>query len=167
MKKSQLHGKRVTCKINEIEIADARLSVIKDHVYICQNDVLTPCQIADDEFGYKYCSELANEEDMKIAESLSDFNYWYVTDLKFVETRGRKKKEIKSKITNVNMSSKYLTQKEIDSLFEEVKPLASKKALKENYLELTKDNKEQVILILLEEGYKVWEKEGLLYFEKI
>lgn len=151
MKKSQLHGKRVTCKINEIEITDAKLSVIKNRVYICQNDVATPCHLSDDEFGYKYCSELANEEDMKIAESLSDFNYWYVTDLKFVETRGRKKKEttVTTGCENFVRTIRYYFPKE------------------ENYLDLTKDNKEQVILILLEEGYKVWEKEGLLYFEKI
>ncbi len=158
MKKSQLHGKRVTCKIDGAEIADARLSVIKDHVYICQNDVLTPCQIADDEFGYKYCSELANEEDMKIAESLSDFNYWYVTDLKFVETRGRKKKTAAGGKMLDDIDKDFVPMFDLSALL--------KPAPENNCLELTKENKEQVILILLEEGYKVWEKEGLLYFER-
>lgn len=159
MKKEQLHGKKVTCKINGDKIEDARLSVIKDHVYICQNDVLTPCQIADDEFGYKYCSELANEEDMKIAESLSDFNYWYVTDLKFVETRGRKPKTAAGVKVLDRVDKNFIPKFDLAELLSKTTP-------ENNYLELTKDNKEQVILILLEEGYKVWEKEGLLYFER-
>lgn len=158
MKKSQLHGKRVTCKILREEITDAKLSVGKESVFVCQNKVEGAS--CEEKFGYKHSWWFADKDDIKKAKELSDLNdlnEYKVTDLKFVETRGRKKKQLKGKTTNFKTASKVLKTNEI---------LSNYKKVKENYLSLTQDNKEQVILILLEEGYKVWEKEGLLYFER-
>lgn len=91
------------------------------------------------------------------------------------KTRGQKKKEIivkdddiQSKFTGEGYH--YHGQVNASDVAEMIEKKISEKqqiSLTAPSLELTQDNREQVILILLEEGYKVWEKEGLLYFEKI
>lgn len=171
MKKEQLHGKRVTCKINGEKITDAKLSVGDDGgLFVCQN--INDGAYCEEKFGYKYSWIIGYKKQLEEAKKLSDLNNYGVTDLKFVETRERKPKEIienKGFLKACDADEKAIYSAEKYTCF-------SKKELERRdkqqitlttpHLELTQDNKEQVILILLEEGYKVWEKEGLLYFER-
>ena len=85
------HGMRVTCKIKDIQINDAKLSINKDgNVYICQNKLSR--YNAENKLGYKYSWWVANYN-----KNLENWNT-YVTDLESVEeVENRKIKSIKVK----------------------------------------------------------------------
>ena len=71
------HGDRVTCNINGVKIKDARISMdMCGDMYLCQNDILTFDDKADDSLGYSFSFPITSvdseEYDIKLKEKTLD-----------------------------------------------------------------------------------------------
>jgi len=113
------HNDRITCKIDGIEITDARVSINKNGMsYICQNE--KNGGITEDKLGYKYSWTLDSScvTDLKLATPTWDTLQWK----DFVVSKGGDRSMVLaivndlvwfSRSDNFDLNGSYCTKKEL------------------------------------------------------
>lgn len=89
----KLHGAKVTCKIYDSVIDDAKICVEGDNVYVCQN-VIDGCW-AKDKLGYKCSWQIS------IDKNKYDGHNWNCTDVKVVKTADKVIEELDERLDDL------------------------------------------------------------------